>query len=140
MLDEVERSGTRKLQTARAWPRAAQHWVNFFIFQYKKTLIIAITCINANILKFRNLSAKLFMNGLVSFVGAFLVTTLNVTLMPSGNITGMKSPSTIGCLAMEACSNVVSVAILTQWLLARQHYIARRTAWEKLRTCVAVTT
>ena len=25
MLDEVERSGARRLQTARAWPRAAQH-------------------------------------------------------------------------------------------------------------------
>ena len=25
LLDEVERSGTRRLQTARAWPRAAQH-------------------------------------------------------------------------------------------------------------------
>jgi len=25
LLDEVERSGTRRLQMARAWPRAAQH-------------------------------------------------------------------------------------------------------------------
>ena len=25
MLDEVERSRTRRVQTARAWPRAAQH-------------------------------------------------------------------------------------------------------------------
>ena len=25
LLDEVERSGARRLQTARAWPRAAQH-------------------------------------------------------------------------------------------------------------------
>ena len=25
LLDEVERSGTRRVQTARAWPRAAQH-------------------------------------------------------------------------------------------------------------------
>jgi len=24
LLDEVERSGTRRVQTARAWPRAAQ--------------------------------------------------------------------------------------------------------------------
>jgi len=25
LLDEVERSGARRLQTARAWPRAEQH-------------------------------------------------------------------------------------------------------------------
>ena len=25
LLDEVERSGARRVQTARAWPRAAQH-------------------------------------------------------------------------------------------------------------------
>ena len=31
LLDEVERSGTRRVQTARAWPRAAQHkWVACF--------------------------------------------------------------------------------------------------------------
>ena len=30
LLDEVERSGARRVQTARAWPRAAQHQKNKF--------------------------------------------------------------------------------------------------------------
>ena len=35
LLDEVERSGARRLQTARAWPRAAQHNKIFFLL-FKK--------------------------------------------------------------------------------------------------------
>ena len=30
LLDEVERSGARRLQMARAWPRAAQHKIVLF--------------------------------------------------------------------------------------------------------------
>ena len=38
LLDEVERSGTRRVQTARAWPRAAQHKIaELSNLQIKKT-------------------------------------------------------------------------------------------------------
>ena len=38
LLDEVERSGARRVQTARAWPRAAQHkfpplTITIFVYQ-----------------------------------------------------------------------------------------------------------
>ena len=38
LLDEVERSGTRRLQTARAWPRAAQQKISKKALIFTKTL------------------------------------------------------------------------------------------------------
>ena len=36
LLDEVERSGARRVQTAMAWPRAAQHQIKNIINQFIK--------------------------------------------------------------------------------------------------------
>ena len=45
MLDEVERSGARRLQTARAWPRAAQPKNYFLISEAQNGHFVALMLI-----------------------------------------------------------------------------------------------
>ena len=71
MLDEVERSGTRKLQTARAWPRAAQHWVNFFIFQYKKNTDYCYNMYQCKHFKIQELVSKIVYERFGEFCWSF---------------------------------------------------------------------